>query len=210
MSARPPPKPWPMKWIVVAILACIVPYTWISLHFRKEGPAFQPYQDTKAKAETLRLEEAGFTRVVLDVPRPADARSASDVGTHATITTIPGGFPPVLSETLLDRPLVPDAVVGVRASANTRSDQPYVVAFTCTQPNDQEQIANVTLYVREGELILAPGFERVPGELLSRDRETDATTIIPSGTLTPGSYQITLLGARQSVRWTVQVERDAR
>ena len=34
-------KPWPMKWIIVAILVTIIPYTWITLAFRKPNPAHE-------------------------------------------------------------------------------------------------------------------------------------------------------------------------
>ncbi|MBI4622331.1 MAG: hypothetical protein HY736_03790 [Verrucomicrobia bacterium] len=37
MSAAPKDRqPWPMKWIALAILLVIVPYTFLTLHYRKQ------------------------------------------------------------------------------------------------------------------------------------------------------------------------------
>ena len=61
MSARSPnKKPWSLKWIAIIILACIIPYTWITVRYRKPGPAFQPYDDSKNRANVLRLLDAGY------------------------------------------------------------------------------------------------------------------------------------------------------
>jgi hypothetical protein len=52
-------KLWPMKWIVVAIVAVIVPYTFLTLRYRRPGKAFEPYADMKDRANTMRLLSAG-------------------------------------------------------------------------------------------------------------------------------------------------------
>ena len=38
-------QPWPMKWIVLAIILGIGAYTFLTLHYRKPGRAFQPYAE---------------------------------------------------------------------------------------------------------------------------------------------------------------------
>src|SRR5690606_6014035 len=48
-------RPWPMKWVIVAIIAILVPYTFLTLRYRKPGPAFQPYEDMKNQANVTRL-----------------------------------------------------------------------------------------------------------------------------------------------------------
>ena len=65
----PARQPWPMKWIVLAIVLFLVPYTFITLHFRKPGPGYLPYQDSKQRAT---LAKVGYQRITLSVDRPAD------------------------------------------------------------------------------------------------------------------------------------------
>src|SRR5438105_3708911 len=66
MSAAPKHhEPWPMKWIALAILLFIVPYTYLTLHFRKPGKAFEPYADLSKRANTARLLSAGYQRIPL-------------------------------------------------------------------------------------------------------------------------------------------------
>src|SRR5262245_25725972 len=62
-AARNQRQPWPMKWVVVAILLLIVPYTIITLKYRKAGPAYEPYEDLKNRANVSRLLAAGYQRI---------------------------------------------------------------------------------------------------------------------------------------------------
>ena len=48
-----------MKWIALAILVVIVPYTVIRWQYRKPNRAFEPYADMKNQANTLRAATAG-------------------------------------------------------------------------------------------------------------------------------------------------------
>ena len=47
-------KPWPMKWIVASILVFIPIYTYLTLHYRRPGPAFNPYGDMRDRADVIR------------------------------------------------------------------------------------------------------------------------------------------------------------
>ena len=72
MTARPTPKPWPMKWIVVAIVVFAAGYTAVNFYFRKPGKAYRPYQDAQDRATTARLLNAGWQRVPLTTRRPME------------------------------------------------------------------------------------------------------------------------------------------
>ena len=69
-----------MKWIVVAILLFIAIYTPITLLYRKPGKTFEPYQDTKDRANTGRLLNAGYQRVALGFSRPTDPARTGAAG----------------------------------------------------------------------------------------------------------------------------------
>lgn len=192
-----------MKWIVVAILACIIPYTWLTVAYRKPNPAHQPYQDNKDRAQVLRLLDNGFHRIELPIAFMVDP----PVPTAATVTTeaLPGGLPPLLGDVLIDKPPVPTDFVRVSAPPTVLAGAPYVFDFTCTQPNHDERPAESRLYHRLQELVFIIGYESTPGDLKTRDLETTARVTLPAHTLDPGTYRATLVGARESRRWTFTV-----
>ena len=110
MSAAPKDRqPWPMKWIALAILLVIVPYTFLTLHYRKQGPAFRPYEDMKNRAGVIRLLSAGFQRIPLAAQRPADPTGATAAATFMA----PGGLPAELAATLVEPPLLPAEILTV-------------------------------------------------------------------------------------------------
>src|ERR1700689_3773946 len=96
-------KPWPMKWIVPAIAVFIPLYTWLTLHYRRPGPAFMPYQDMRDRADVIRLLKAGYQRVALDASRPAESVREGDAATAPA----PGVLPAALRTTLIESPLLP-------------------------------------------------------------------------------------------------------
>ena len=206
MAAHPDPlnrKPWPMKWIVVAIIACIVPYTWLTLAYRKPNPAHQPYQDNKDRAQVLRLLDSGFYRFDLVFEVPVDP--AHPPAEMAEITRIDGGLPPLLRDLLIDSPAVPEQLPVVSAPASVLAGAPYAFSFACIQPTDDERPATATLYQRGSELVVIVACEDLPGSLQSRKPDTTARVVIPPRTLESGNYHVTLIGARESRRWPLEV-----
>src|SRR6185295_5021278 len=107
-------RPWPMKWIVIAIIVVIVPYTYLTLHFRRPEKAFQPYADLKDRVNTRRLLSSGFQRITLNAQRPADPGRAF---LSASVNATPGGLPEVLRSSLVDQPLLPSEILSVSAAA---------------------------------------------------------------------------------------------
>lgn len=192
-----------MKWIVLAIVVVIVPYTFLTLRYRKPGPAFQPYEDMRNRANVSRLLSAGYQRIPLAAQRPADpARLAAPTATERT----PGGLPPELKSTLVEAPLLPTDIVNVVAPRAANTLQGYPIHFTCTVPDDKQQLAGADLYLKDDSVVIAPTFERIGGELLSRTREPAVFVIVPAGTLKPGTYHITLVAERSSRAWSLEVK----
>lgn len=195
-----------MRWVIVGIIACLVPYTWLTLRYRKEAPAYRPYQDSMDRANVMRLLDAGFRRVEVDVSAPADAASAAVAAPHAAVTEAPGGLPPLLSETLVHIPLMPDRILQVTAPAHARSDAAYTITFESAQPNQREHLRSGELYLRNREITLIPGFETLAGELATRSARSPVRLVVPANLLEPGRYRVTLVGARESRAWHVEVE----
>ncbi len=110
-----------MKWVLLAIIVVIVPYTYLTLHYRKPGPAFRPYEDTKNRAITIRLLSTGYQRITLDATRPADPLHVTAAASSASA---PGGLPSALTGALIDQPLLPVSIDSVAAAGSAASGQP--------------------------------------------------------------------------------------
>ena len=191
-----------MKWVVLAIVLVIVPYTYLTLHYRKPGKAFEPYHDMKDRANTLRLLSAGFQRIALEADRPADPPKGTP---RAGTLPARGGLPDALDTSLVDKPLLPEEILTVNAATTAGAVMSYPIEFTCTQPDNQEQFRSAALYVRGEQIYVVAAFERLSGGLLSRTRESLVRLTVPAGALKPGSYRVTLLGSRLSKAWDLQV-----
>jgi hypothetical protein len=200
-DARKVRKPWPMKWIVVAILVFIPIYTYLTLHFRRPGPAFNPYQDMRDRADVIRLLKAGYQRVAVDASRPVDQAQAAG----APSLPAPGGLPEDLRKTLIESPLLPLEVNSVSAPPMAVSGIDYQIVLGYTIPDNKRQLSGAHLYEKPGEIVIVADFERLAGGLLARTREGSALLDIPPGTLRPGTYRVTLVGERASRSWTLHV-----
>lgn len=192
-----------MKWVVVAILLVLVPYTFITLRYRKPGKPFEPYQDMKDRANTMRLLNAGYQRIALPAERPADKMAPI---TPAPVSTAAGGLPNGLKATLVNVPLLPADITQVAAPPTATALQPYSFRFACTLPDAKRQLAGADLYLRGEEIVITPDYEKIPGEFLARSTDNVVQLTVPSGALKPGRYRITVVGAQSSRMWTLQVK----
>lgn len=202
MSA-PNKKPWPMKWIVVAILVCIVPYTWLTVRYRKADKPFEPYVDMKNEANVIRLLAHGYQRVTAPAER-LETPPSPPAADAARATAAPAGYPTKLAEALADPPALPLGYRTVAAPAATKAGEPFAIAFTCRLPDDHHVVAGMELYVKDGQLALVPAFESVGG-LSTRTRDFSARITVPGHLLPAGTYQVLLPGSEASLGWTLQV-----
>ena len=191
-----------MKWIVLTIIVVIVPYTFLTLYYRKPGPAYRPYQDAQDRANVVRLLSAGYKRITVAAQRPADVVR---VTAAAPTTAVLGGLPSELVATLVQKPLLPAEIHAVTAAPSVGALQPYAIQFTCTLPDNKQQLAGAELYVKESEIVITPDIELLTGGLLARSRESVILLTVPAGALKPGTYRVTLAGQHSSRAWSVQV-----
>lgn len=203
MSAAPKNRqPWPMKWVLLAVIAVIVPYTFLTLKYRKPGPAFHPYDDLQKRANVHRLLAAGYQRIPLAAERRADPAGPA----IAASSPAPGGLPEELRATLVDRLELPADIIAVSAAPALAAQQPYSIRFSCTLPDDQRQLAGADLYVKEGQIVITPTLERVAGDLTARTRSNLIVITVPAGALKPGYYHVVLAGQRSSRSWSLEVQ----
>ncbi|WP_404421550.1 hypothetical protein [Nibricoccus sp. IMCC34717] len=208
MSAPASRKPWPMYWVVIAIVVFIAGYTVVNLRYRKPGKAHEPYQDAKDKATVQRLISAGFNRLVATSERPAEpAKSIAAIQEPlADVRAAIGGLVPELKELLIDQPVLPDDFGRVAAPAKVAAMMPYVFQYSCNLPDNKGVLGETYVYLKEDRLVVVTSFERLRGELLARTRESSVVLTLPAGTLRSGTtYQVTLVGAHGSKQWSLQV-----
>lgn len=191
-----------MKWVFLIIVLILVPYTYVTLHYRKPGPAYRPYQDAQERANVVRLLSAGYKRVTLQAERPADnVKAAAAAATTAGL----GGLPSALISTLVQQPLLPAEIISVTAAPSVRATEPYAIQFACTLPDNKQLLAGASLYLKDAEIVIAPDFELLTGGLQARTRDSVILLTVPPGTLAAGSYRASLVGQHSSRAWTVQV-----
>ncbi|MEO6874081.1 MAG: hypothetical protein ABI222_04600 [Opitutaceae bacterium] len=195
-------QPWPMKWVVLAIILTISLYTFLTLHFRKNERAFRPYQDIRDRVNVHRLLDAGYQRIALEADLPADPLTFDST---VPTTAVLGGLPAGLRETLVELPQLPLEITSVSAAPVVNAMFAYPIAVKCSLPDNKQQLAGADLYVHGDQLVITPDFERLSGSLLARNRERLIRLTIPAGALKPGGYHVTLIGAHSSKSWTLQV-----
>jgi hypothetical protein len=196
-----------MKWIVLAIILFIAAYTFITLHFRKPGPAYQPYKDSKVRATVQRLQEAGYQRIVAAISTPAEPqRSAAALGkTIAPVKATVSGLYGELAQSFGEKPTLPDSISAVAAPSSANVLMPYSFQFTCTLPDKKYIVADTYVCLKENEIAVITNLEPISGGLLSRSRDSAVVLTLPPGTLKPGDYRVSVIGAQNSVQWTLQV-----
>ena len=195
-----------MKWVALVILISISTYTAVTLHYRRPGRAYQPYQDNKERVIVTRLRSAGYQRIPAVAERPAESNAAwSMAGPLAEIADESGGVTEELKQIFVDQPRLPQSFDQVRAPGEANQLLPYSIQFTCALPNNKQLLSGTYVYVKEQEIAIIPDFEAMEGDLLARTPDSLVRLTITAGMLHPGSYQVRLIGQRQSKRWALQV-----
>lgn len=197
-----------MRWIVIAIVAILVPYTWFNLQYRKPGRAFEPYHDMKKQANVQSLLSAGFRRITLSPEQPADQSPdfALSKGPFAEAKVTAGGIPAQLRESLIETPTLPQSIHTLKTLAETSHLLPYPIEFDCTLPDQRLAIANAYLYWKEEELILVVDCEKLQGDLTRRTPAATLRLTAPGGSVPVGNYLVTLVGEKQSLQWSLRVK----
>ena len=197
--------PWPMKWIVLAILLAIVPYTYLRLHFAKPGQAHEPYEEAKARAESARLA-AGWLGLEVRTERPADIpRRRDTIKATATATAAPGDCPPAWPRRASSRPTCPR-----KSPPWPRPGGPFAAglrfSFRLQPARQQAGARDRTGFLHDNDLVVVPQLERLTGELLARSMEATLLVTVPGGSLKPGRYTVTVVASTGSKQWPLEVK----
>lgn len=200
-----PPKPWPMKWIVVAIVVFAVGYTAVNFYFRKPGKAYRPYQDAQDRATTARLLAAGWHKLPLDTRRPVEKPATDD--TPAAITRASVGLGLDLDPNFAEKPKLVASIDRVTAPASVARGQDYSLYFTVSLTDQKAQVGDLTLFHRANDLVLIPSLEKLPGkELMSRWNDSHYAATFSTAALPPGRYTVRIVAQGPAATWSFTVK----
>lgn len=198
------PKPWSMKWIILAIVIFMVGYTAVNFFYRKKGPAYRPYQDAQDRATTARLLAAGWHKVQIEMRRPME-KPTFDVPT-AAISRELAGLGPDLESKFAEKPRLVSTIDRVTAPALVARNATYEVYFTATIAKLNVQVGDLALYQRDHELVLVPSIETLPGkQLLSRWNDASYYLSFSTANLAPGKYTMRIVALAPAATWTFEV-----
>lgn len=204
-NRRPPQKPWPMKWVVLAIVIGLAGYTAVNLYYRKPGRGYRPYQDAQDRATTARLLAAGWHKMPVDERRPAE-KPALDTA-PAAITRAAVGLGADFEPNFAEKPSLLASVDRVIAPAVVARGEVYTAYFTVTLPSQKAQLGNLSLYHREHEFVLLPSSEPLPGkDLLSRWEDSTYGVSIATADLAPGRYRMRIVAKGPAAAWSFTVK----
>lgn len=195
--------PWPMRWIVVAIIAILVPYTLVTLHYRKPNKPFSPYGDLKDRAQVARLLDAGFGRNRGTVTRAAALESPGSPPISPAAHP-PVGVPPRLLAALLDPPLLPQRLGTLAAPNEIETRTPLTIVVEASIDSGTPPRAELYRNGQEVTLLLLPPEADGPAG-------ATAPRLVPwriefgAGVLPVGSYRIDIPGQEAGATFTLSV-----
>lgn len=200
---RPPPKPWSMKWIVLAIVVFAVGYTLVNVYFRKPGRGFRPYEDMNTRATTARLLAAGWQKMPVDVRRPVEKPAGGD----ATVTRAAVGLGMDLEDKFAEKPKLLASIDRVVAPAAVAHGGDYSAYFAATLPSQKTQLGDLSLFRKGNELVLIPSTEPLPGKsLMSRWDDSTYCVNLSTANLPPGRYSMRIVSKGPAAAWNFTVK----
>ncbi|WP_415907603.1 hypothetical protein [Oleiharenicola sp. Vm1] len=191
-----------MKWIVLAIVIFVIGYTLVNIFYRKPGPAFRPYEDMNKRATTVRLLNAGWQKLPVELTRPADKPGFSMA---ASVARGGAGLGPDLEAAFAEKPRLLATIDKVTAPTDTAHGAPYAVFFTASLTDQNYQVGHLEALLRGNEIVLIPTLEKLPNHLLSRWEDADYLARVPTDRLPPGRYTIRLAAKGPAAQWTFSV-----
>lgn len=205
MTAAPRPtarQPWPLWPIALAIVVSLAGYTYLRLAYAKPGQAHEPFADNRRRAESAKLQAAGWTwteatyEALVELPAP-------EVATHAVPVR------PELAEELrllaTENWHLPIEYTVVSAAARSPTAADYAVHFQVEVDQARAHIVGFDLYRKEVDLLLIPRWEPYPPELAPRRPKPGGRLVVPAKSLPAGQYRATLLALKQSCQWELEL-----
>jgi len=204
-SGKTPPKPWPMKWIIVSILVFVAGYTVVNLYFRKPGRAYRPYQDANDRATTARLLAAGWSKMPVDTRRPVE--KAALAAAPAAVAHGAVGLGLDFAPNFAEPPKLVASIDQVIAPAEIAQGMDYSFHFTATLTDQKHPLGDLALFRRGNELVFVPVYEDLPGQqLMTRWNDSTYAATFATAALPAGHYTARLVARGPAATWSFRVK----
>ena len=210
----PPPakKPWPMKWIVLAIAVYVVGYTVINISYRKPaGAAHEPYAEAREqrRMRSIQVTNYGWSRVACELTQPGTALSgpAAEISAAPLPARLDRHLPPELVLVVPRAPALHPA--GITLSAPARVDAEDSLRLVLDFPVDASVPAfgETLAYFKDNQLFLFLQDQRhVAPDSQPTPAASPLALVLPPATLTPGTWQASAFSASQAFTWSFTVE----
>ncbi|MBE2216140.1 MAG: hypothetical protein IAE82_19860 [Opitutaceae bacterium] len=204
-------KPWPMKWIVLAIVVYIAGYTFINVAYRKPpGAAHEPAVEARERAlRTVQTTMNGWSRVTcqLAAGSPMAEAEPAEVATAPLPQPLDRHLPPDLPMIMPGEPALHPGAITVTAPARVAAADGLRVRLEfpggATVPAFGETLAyfkgnHLYLFLQDKRHV-APDSQPVPAA-------SPLVLVLPPATLTAGTWQASVFTASQTFEWTFTVE----
>lgn len=167
-----------------------------------------PGKTPPARTAPLRIKDSTYTRTEVDVSRPSELSRKDTLlgGPAASIAETGGGLPSEIAQSFVEKPLLAERFSSIVASTQTSALMPYQVQCSATLADHKRILSSAQLFRKDDQLVLVPIFEPLSGGLLARWTDITVQIAIPAGTLPPGTYTVTIVGARANATWPLQVK----
>lgn len=193
-----------MKWVVLAIVVFIAAYTFVNLRYRKAGPGRRPYEETSRHVTTVRLQDAGWEHLPVEVRRPIEKPPA---GLPTAVQRGALGLGLDLDACFADRPTLMSSIDAVAAPAAVARGEECIAWITATLPDQQLQLGDLQLLHHGTDLVLVPTLEVLPGRaLLSRWKDNTYVASFSTAGLAPGTYRVRVVAHGPAAAWNLVVK----
>ncbi len=193
----PPPerKPWPMSWVVIAIVAYIVIYTSINLGFRKPGPGHEPAAEARAhRRHFIQASMSGWTRYGVHFGMPAPEPGAdAEISRQATPENLAEAVPVDLTMIFPGKPSMHAAPASIRAPAVLPADGVLRVQLHFGDLSSPASFGEALAYARDQHLrLFLQDEERTPVDEDPVPAAPEMEIHLPARVLAAGDWQVTL------------------
>lgn len=210
-TTPPAKKPWPMKWIVLAIAVYVVGYTFVNISYRKPSEAaHEPFAE--ARERRMRSVQAltyGWTRVACEFTSPvADVTvPAAEIASAALPQRLDRHLPPELVLVVPHEPALHPARVQLTAPAGLSTGDSLRVRLEFPGDASVPAFGETLAYFKDNHLFLFFQDDRhVAPESTPTTAASPLELVLPPATLTAGTWQASAFTASQTLTWSFTIE----
>jgi len=193
-------RPWPMTWVVVAIVAFITLYTMINVVFRKEEAPHKPYEEAQERQSRYFDFDMNGWKWLEAVPTTAAPRAEEIQALTISSREVTGRLDQDMPMDLVTAiPKRPDLVGSIESIEATRAMDRSIKITLIRAPDDASPV-KLEAFLKDGQVVI----------LAVEDKEESAenqfSLELTEDLFTPGDYSVSLYSDPTVYEWTFTLE----